>query len=157
MRKYILHRSNESPQEGEIPVDSIATVFVSSEAMDHPIDYAFDQQRGPGGTRWLAQNGGEQTVILAFDTPQTIHQVAIEVEERDVHRTQEIQLSVSADGGKKYRELRRQEFNFSPESTTFEREEWTISEAGVTHVRLWIKPDKGGKDCRATLTSLTLR
>jgi hypothetical protein len=157
MRKYILHRFNESPQKEEIPIGSLATVFVSSEEIDHPIDYVFDQQRGPGGTCWIAGEDGEQIVILAFDTPQTIDQVAIEVEEPNVYRTQEIQLAVSKDGGVTYRELRRQEFNFSPDSTTFEREEWTISEQDITHVRLWIKPDKGGKDCRATLTSISLR
>jgi hypothetical protein len=132
-------------------------VFVSSEEQDHPIECAFDQQRGPGGTRWVAGENGGQLVILAFDTPQTIRQVAIEVEERDVYRTQEIQLAVSNDGGVTYRELRRQEFNFSPDSTTFEREEWTMSEQDITHVRLRIKPDKGDKVCRATLTSLSLR
>lgn len=157
MRKHILHRFNESTQGEEIPIDALATVFVSSEESDYPIDCAFDRQRGPGGTRWVAGENGEQVVILAFDTPQTIDQVAIEIEECDVYRTQETQLAVSKDGGMTYRELRRQEFNFSPDSTTFEREEWTISEHGITHVRLWIKPDKGGKDCRATLTSLSLR
>ena len=157
MRKYILHRFNERTQVEELPIDALATVFVSSEEMDHPIDCAFDQQRGPGGTRWVAGEKGEQTVILAFDTPQAIDHVTIEIEECDIYRTQEIQLAVSKDGGVAYRELRRQEFNFSPDSTTFEREEWTISEQGITHLRLWIKPDKGGKACRATLTSLSLR
>ena len=96
-------------------------------------------------------------MILAFDTPQTIRHVGLEVEERHVSRTQELHLSVSNDGGETYRECRRQEFNFSPDGATFEREEWAMSEPGVTHVRVTIKPDKGGKNCRATLTSLALR
>ena len=50
-----------------------------------------------------------------------------------------------------------QEYNFSPPGTTFEREDWMVPAEGVTHLRLWIKPDKGGKPCRATLTSLALR
>lgn len=157
MRKYILDRFTESAVKEEIPIGSLATVFVSSEEIDHPIDRIFDQKRGPGGTRWVAGENGEQVVILAFDTPQAIDQVALEIEECDVYRTQEIQLAVSNNGGVTYRELRRQEFNFSPDSTTFEREKWTISEQGITHLRLWIKPDKGGKACRATLTSLSLQ
>jgi hypothetical protein len=40
----------------------------------------------------------------------------------------------------------------SPPGATFEREQW-----GVTLLRLVIKPDKGGKPCRASLTSLTSR
>lgn len=156
MRRHILH-SQPSPQGGEIPVASIATVFVTSEDAGHPVDQAFDPDRGPGGTRWIAEKAGEQTIILAFDTPQTIRQVNLEFEETEVSRTQELQLAMSNDGGEHYRELRRQEFNFSPDGATFEREEWTISEPSVTHVRITIKPDKGGKPYRATLTSFVLR
>jgi hypothetical protein len=156
VRKHILH-SQDSSDAQQIPVASVATVLVSSEDAHHPIDHAFDQHTGPGGTRWVAGKAGEQTVILAFDTPQAIRHVILEVEERQVSRTQELQLSVSNDGGKSYRELRRQEFNFSPDGAAFEREEWATSEANVTHLRITIKPDKGGKDCRATLTSLALR
>jgi hypothetical protein len=61
------------------------------------------------------------------------------------------------DGGKTYRELLRQEFNFSPGSSTFEREEWTINIDGVTHVRFQIRPDKGGRHGRASISSLVLR
>jgi hypothetical protein len=81
----------------------------------------------------------------------------LEVEELEVSRTQELRLSVSHDGGQTYRELRRQEYNFSPPGTTFEREDWAVLAEGVTHLQLWMKPDKGGKSCRATLTSLVLK
>jgi hypothetical protein len=66
-------------------------------------------------------------------------------------------LAVSHDGGSTYRELLRQEFNFSPSGTTFEREEWTTAAGEVTHLRLCIKPDKGDWPCRASLTTLSLR
>jgi hypothetical protein len=65
-----------------------------------------------GGSRWIADGPGEQTVILLFDSPQTIRRIGVEVEELAVSRTQE--LSVSSDGGRIYRGLVRQEFNFSP-------------------------------------------
>jgi hypothetical protein len=81
----------------------------------------------------------------------------VEVEEPEVSRTQELRLSVSHDGGQTYRELRRQEYHFSPSGTTFEREAWTVLAEGVTHLQLWMKPDKGGKPCRATLTALVLK
>ena len=64
-------------------------------------------------------------------------------------RTQELQLAVSSDGGTTYREVIRQEYNFSPPGTTFEREDWAVPASGVTHLRLQIRPDKGGKPCRA--------
>jgi len=140
-----------------IDIASVATVLVTSEAPEHPVDYAFDDRRGPGGSRWIAGEPGEQTIILAFDVPQAISHVLVEVEEREVARTQELQLAVSCDGGQTYRELVRQEYNFSPPSTTFEREEWAVTVEGATHLRLWIKPDKGGNPCRAVITSLMLR
>jgi hypothetical protein len=155
MRKRVLG-FEESPGTREIPIASVATVLVSSEDVDHPIDHAFDHHGGPGGTRWIAGKAGEQTVEVAFDAPQSVRQVYLEVEERDVSRTQELELLVSTDGGKSYRELLRQEFNFSPQGATFEREEWTISEADVTHLRIRVKPDKGGRSCLASLTSLGL-
>ena len=64
---------------------------------------------------------------------------------------------MSCDGGQSYRELRRQEYNFSPPGATFEREDWTVLAEGVTHLQLWMKPDKGGKLYRATLTALVLK
>jgi hypothetical protein len=158
LRKQIVpRRPGESASlEGGISIPDIATVQVTSEQADHPIDHAFDHRRGPGGSRWIAGEAGEQTVILLFDTPQTIRKIGLEVEELAVSRTQEVSVSVSSDEGRTYRELIRQEFTFSPPGTSFERELWSVSAEGVTHLRLDIKPDKGGRVGRATLTSLTL-
>jgi len=159
LRKLIIKPNPATPDAtttGEIDIAAVATVHVTSEAPEHPIDHAFDEHRGSGGTHWIAGELGEQTVILAFDAPQSINQILLEVEEPEVARTQELQLCLSCDGGRTYRELLRQEFNFSPGGTTFEREKWTVSAQGVTQLRLVIKPDKGAKPCRATLTSFVL-
>ena len=158
LRKHIIGApaSAQAPTPDEIDIAAVATVLVTSEAAGHPVDHAFDGHRGPGGSRWVAGEPGEQTLILAFDAPQAIHRVALEVEEPEVARTQELQLAVSADGGQTYRELLRQEYNFSPPGTSFEREDWTLDAVGVTHLRLVIRPDKGSKPCRGTITSLAL-
>src|SRR3982751_3258034 len=87
---------------GEIDVAAVATVLVTSEDPGHPVDHAFDQQRGPGGSRWVAGESGEQTLILAFDAPQEIRRILLEVEEFEDARTQELQLAVSNDGGQTY-------------------------------------------------------
>ena len=155
LRKQIIRAPASTPDE--IDIAAGATVLVTSESAEHPVDHAFDGRRGPGGTRWVAGEPGEQTLILAFDAPQSIRRVALEVEEPEVARTQELQLAVSTDGGRTYRELLRQEYNFSPPETTFEREDWAVPAGGVTHLRLQIRPDKGGKPCRAAITSLVLR
>src|SRR5712692_5554239 len=83
LRKQVIpKRSGESASlEGEIPIADVATVQVTSEQADHPIDNVFDHSRGPGGSRWVADGPGEQTVILLFDSPQTIRKIGVEVEE----------------------------------------------------------------------------
>src|SRR5262249_29310502 len=158
LRKRVIPTPFQEPisLEGAISIVDVATVQVTSEQRDHPIDHAFDPSRGPGGSRWIADAPGEQSVTLVFDSPQSIRQIGIEVEELAVSRTQELSVSASSDGGRTYRELIRQEFNFSPPGTSFERELWSVSAGAVTHLRLSIKPDKGGHIGRATLTSLTV-
>lgn len=158
LRKQIFTEQTSTPglQAGEKDIIALATIMVTSEAADHPVDNAFDGHRGPGGSRWVAGMPGDQTLIVAFDTPQALHKVSLEVEEREVSRVQELALALSSDGGQTYHEVLRQEYNFSPGGATFEREEWTVAAEAVTHVRLIIRPDKGGAPCRATLTSLVL-
>jgi hypothetical protein len=158
LRKQVFTKQPPVParRAAEKDIAAIATVLVSSEDPAHPIDNAFDDRRGLGGSRWIAEQPGEQTVILAFDTPQTLRRLFLEVEEPEVSRTQEVAVSVSADGGQTYRELVRQEYNFSPPGTTHELEEWALPADAVSHLRVIIKPDKGGKPARATLTTLAL-
>ena len=159
MRKHIVGTPSPRavpPSRQALDVATLATVLVSSEATEFPVDHVFDGNCGRGGTRWVAAEPGEQTLTVAFDAPQLLRGITLEVEERAVERTQELSVALSADGGQTYRELLRQEYTFSPAGATFEREEWTVPTREVTHVRLWIKPDKGGRPCRATLTTLAL-
>jgi hypothetical protein len=159
LRKHILKDlpGPLTPNPGLKDIAALATVFVTSEAPDHPVDHVFDSRGGPGGTRWIAGAQGEQTLIVAFDVPQTIREISVEVEEPVVSRTQVLCLSLSDDGGATYRERVRQEFTFSPPGTTFERETWSVPVERVTHLQLMIRPDKGNAPCRATLTSMTIR
>ena len=158
LRKRVLTTDPIVPAAGpsEKDIATIATVLVTSEDPDHPIDHAFDGRRGPEADRWIAGQSGEQAIVLAFDAPQTIRRVLVEINEPDISRTQEMDVSVSTDGGRTYRELVRQEYIFSPPGTSRESEEWSVSAGGVSHLRVTIKPDKGGKACRATLTTLAL-
>lgn len=159
LRKQILKGLSDAPgvRPGEKDITALATVLVTSEAPDHPVDHVFDDSRGPGGSRWVADVPGNQRLILVFDTPQTIRTLTLEVEELEMSRTQELSVTISRDGGHTYQELLRQEYNFSPPGTTFEREVWTLIAEGVTHLQLTIKPDKGGAPCCATLTSFILQ
>ena len=160
LRKLIIkpHTATPDATTGEIDIAAVATVLVTSEAPDHPIDLAFDDHRGPGGTRWIAGEPGEQTRDPCLRRPADDQPNPPGSRGVGSHLEPRNSSCVSlCDGGRTYRELLRQEFNFSPAGTTFEREKWTVSAQGVTHLRLVIKPDKGDKPCRATLTSLVLR
>lgn len=157
MRKRIIQSDEGASVGSGLDVSSLATVLVSSESEDHPVENAFDTRGGPGGSCWVASEQGEQTLILEFDEPQTIRRVLLEIEETETTRVQEVALSTSLDGGASYREVVRQEYVFSPPGTTFEREEWQLNADRVSHLRLRIKPDKGGAACRAKVTSLVLQ
>ena len=159
LRKQILSEPSAAgvPRADVKDIPALATVLVTSEAPGHPVDYLFDASGGPGGTRWIAGADGEQTLVLAFDAPQTIRAIGIEAEEPSATRTNVLVISLSGDGGRTYQERIRQEFNFSQPGTTFEREEWAVPAERITHVRVVIQPDKGHAPHRATLTSLTVR
>ena len=158
LRKKLLRADPGAPAAvaGEKDIAAIAAVLMTSEAADHPIDNLFDGRRGPGGSRWVAADPGDQEVVLVFDAPQSIRTIGLEIEEREASRTQELQVSASRDGGRTYEELVRQEYTFSPTGATFERERWSVALAGVTHLRVAIRPDKGNQTFRATLTSLSV-
>jgi hypothetical protein len=151
-----LHDSSETYPEQQIAVLGKATIVASSAAERHPVSHIFDEHRGPGGTQWVASEPGEQTLVIAFHEPATLRRITVEIEEREVPRTQEMQVSISSDGGTTYRELRRQEFTFSPNGASWECEDWAVAELHVTHLRLFIRPDKGRHDVFAKLTSLVL-
>jgi hypothetical protein len=118
------------PGPGAQAIAAIATVWVPSEAIDAPIDHVFDQRRGPGRRRWIAAEPGEQRLILAFDHPQTVRTITVEVEELEVSRTQALHVSVAPAGGQTIQALRRQEDTCSPPGTTFKHEEWAVMVQG---------------------------
>jgi hypothetical protein len=160
IRKRIVRDACSPPSlDTKLPtldIPTIATVIITSEEADHPIEYVFDGQRGPGASCWRAAVPGEQCVIINFDTPQMLHQLVLDIEEPEVIRTQELLISVSLDGGRTYRDVVRQEYNFSPPGTTYERETWALNTDRVTHLAIRITPNKGGHGGLATLTSIML-
>jgi hypothetical protein len=96
LRKHVLTDLPAAPRISKPDpkdISALATAFVTSEAPDHPIDMVFDSSRGPGGTRWIAAADGEQTLMLVFDTPQTIREISVETEEPQVNRTQVLCIS----------------------------------------------------------------
>jgi F5/8 type C domain-containing protein len=142
--------------EDALDIPELATILLTSEDPDHPIDHIFNKQQNPGGRRWIAADPGEQYLILDFDKPQNLRLIVLEIEEPERNRSQDLTLSVSTDGGRTYHEIIRQEFNFSPPGTSYEKEQWAIAEQRVTHLCLRIVPDKHGGEGRASISSLVL-
>ena len=70
-------------------------------------------------------------------------------------RTQEVRVEVSEDGGRTYRQILVQEYNFSPGGATYQREEQRFNLHQVHRLRFTIVPNKNGSGT-ATLTSLRL-
>jgi len=137
-------------------IAACATVAYSSEDRDHPVENLFDEDSGPGGTRWLsARPDTIEHIVVEFDQPQTISRLVYEVEETVRERTQEVRVEVSDNGGRTYRQILVQEYNFSSRGATYQREEQRLSLPRVTHLRLTIVPNKSGSGT-ASLTALRL-
>ena len=76
--------------------------------------------------------------------------------EGEQERTQEFVLRWSPDGGQSYREIVRQQYNFSPPGATREVEDYEINLEGVTALELEIVPDISGGPASASLVQLRL-
>ena len=137
--------------EGWIDVDAAAVVEVSSEEKDYPIDFALLTHETRG---WRAAKPGTQTVRLMFDEPQRLRRIALVFEENDTKRTQEFVLRWSPDGGHSFREVVRQQWNFSPPETVREVQEYQVELSDVTVLELGITPEISGGTTRASLKSL---
>jgi hypothetical protein len=102
---------------------------------------------------WRAAQPGEQTIRLRFDEPLTIKQIRLVFHEDEQKRTQEFVLRWSPDGGQSYREIVRQQYNFSPPGAR-EIEDYDVNLDGVTALELRIVPDISGGRAQASLAQL---
>jgi hypothetical protein len=128
-------------------------VEVTSEEKEYPVEAAFvaGEMRG-----WRAADSGTQTLRLVFDLPQRLRRIALVFEETEKERSQEFVLQWSQDGGSSFREIVRQQWNFSPPNTIREVEDYQVDLSGVTVLELVIVPDISRRSARASLKSLRL-
>ena len=155
MRKRIVpkaqRQSRQLPDEEWFDLERLADVELTSEDPAHPIESALLPVSGSG---WRAAEAGEQTIRLAFRSPQRIRRIWLEFVEPLAERTQQFVLRWSADGGESFRELVRQQWNFSPHGATRETEDYRFDLSDVTVIELSIIPDTSGGDARASLARL---
>ena len=128
-------------------------VEITSEDEEYPVESAFASGEAQG---WRAAEAGTQTIRPVFDQPQSLKRISIVFEEKEIARTQEFVLRWSADGGNSFREIVRQQWNFSPPETIREVEEYQVELASVTVLELIIVPNVSGGSARASLKSLRL-
>jgi hypothetical protein len=142
-----------SAGERWLNLDTLAQVEVTSEDAAYPVEMGL---LPPSKSGWRAAQPGPQTVRLVFDKPQRIKHVQLRFHEDESPRTQQFVLRWSANGGRTYREIVRQQYNFSPPDTTDEREDYTLDLDAVTNLELSIVPDISGGSARASLAQLRL-
>jgi hypothetical protein len=132
---------------------AVEEVEVSSEDAGYPVENALLPGIEAG---WRAAGPGPQTIRLRFGQPRRLQRIVVEFAEKNLTRTQEFCLRWSADQGKTYREIVRQQWNFSPDGASREIEDYRIPLDGVTMLELEIVPEIGGGDSVASLARMRL-
>src|SRR5262249_43522510 len=133
MRKQIVSQASEPADASStawMDLESHGRVRLTSEDATWPIESALQDGSRHG---WKADSPRRQTIWISFDVPQAIRQIHLRFEIAE-HRTQEFVLLASSDGGLSYREIVRQQFNFSP-ATTSEDEHYFPHLNGITDLK----------------------
>jgi hypothetical protein len=134
-----------------LDISRAASVEVSSEEAGFPIESALLAETTQG---WRAADSGDQTIRLIFDEPRRLRRIWLVFEENYGRRTQEFVLRWSPDGGRTFREIVRQQWNFSQPETVRELQEYQVELSDVTVLELIITPDISGGMARASVKSL---
>jgi hypothetical protein len=156
MRKRFIDQAqkNTASLDGDwLNVEGIAEVEITSEDAAHPIESALVPGQAAG---WRAAAPGKQTIRLLFAQPQQLRRIWLNFSETLTERTQEYVLRWSPDGGQSFREIVRQQWNFSPQGTTSETEDHHVELQKVTMLELSITPDIGGGNAFASLAQMRL-
>jgi hypothetical protein len=153
MRKRLIEPTSQSTRKArQLDLNAAASVEVTSEEQGYPVESALISGK-PNG--WRAAEPGNQTIRLIFDEPQRIKYIGLVFEENESKRSQEFVLRCSSRSGL-FREIVRQQWNFSPPETVNEVEEYRVELSDVIVLELIITPDVGGGMARATLKSLRI-
>jgi hypothetical protein len=99
---------------------------------------------------------GDQTIRLVFDSSQQLRRIMLVFEDHRFERSEGFVLRWSSDGGQSFKEIVRQQWNFSSAAAT-EREDYLVDLRHVMVLEPQIIPDRtGGTDVRASLEEMRL-
>jgi hypothetical protein len=152
MRKRIVnsapHCSDPAEHQEWLRLQELAEVEVTSENGDHPIESAFSFGQDAG---WCAASPGKQSIRLIFDQPQAIKRTYLRFNEPEVARTQEFALRWCENRDDPLTEIVRQQWNFSPQGSVTESEDYQVDLKKVSILELTINPDLGKGEAIAKL------
>src|SRR5260370_4947516 len=149
MRKQIINSDTMRPhaQEEWLDLEEIASVEVTSEDPNFLIEAAL---AGGEGSGWRAAEKGKQIIRIVLDNPRTLRRIRLEFSETGMERTQEFTLRWS-DAAGPFREIVRQQWNFSPQGSTSEIEDYQVQLKNLSVLELTLKPDLTPDNAFATL------
>jgi hypothetical protein len=156
MRKNIINRAGGKSSTADqvwLDLESLAQVEVSSEDSQHPIEAALVPE---ASSSWRAAAPGQQIVRLLFDVPQKLRLIHLVFDEHEQERLQEYTLRWRSDDGQPYREIVRQQYTFSPPTTTREVEDYRVDLDGCAELELAIVPDVRGSAACASIAEFRL-
>jgi hypothetical protein len=155
MRKRIIgfDQVTEWKKEEWLDLAKLAEVEVTSEDDLFPVESALL----PGANRgWRAADAGKQTIRIVFDQPQKLTRIFVIFEELEISRTHQFVLRWTSGTGDPYREIVRQQWNFSPPETEREIEDYHVQLSNVKVLELVIQPDITAGQAVASLMQLRL-
>ena len=148
MRKTVMGKGTARAEQRQwLDLEQIASVEVTSEDPAFPVEGVFSEDESKG---WRAAEPGEQMIRIVFDEPQSIRRMQLEFSEPGVERTQEFLLRWTASDGN-MREIVRQRWNFSPQGSTVELEDYTVELPAASTLELIVTPDLTNRTAVASL------
>jgi hypothetical protein len=139
----------QNAQEEWLDLERFASVEVTSEDPNFPIESALAGRESPG---WRAAERGKQVIRLVLDNPRELHRIRLEFSDTENARTQEFTLRWSGAGGP-MTEIVRQQWSFSPQGSTSEVEDYQVNLNSVSILELELKPDLTPENAFATLAT----
>lgn len=134
-----------------LDLERTAEVEVTSEAPSHPVEAALIPGQPDG---WHADRPGPQSLRLIFPASPTLTRVRLVFEEHQHTRTQQFVLRVAGSPQGPWREVVRQQFNFSPSGSVREEETYHLDGSPVAALELVINPDMAGGQACASVQEL---
>jgi len=146
--------SEPRTEEEWLDLQEVAKVEVTSEDPSFPLEAALVSGKGAG---WRAAQRGKQFIRIVFDRPTQLRRIRLEFSETEIARTQEFTLQWSAAQGGPFREITRQQWNFDPQGSTSEIEDYQVNLDAVCVLELALKPDLTPNNACASLASWRMR